>query len=923
MQRKSLLFGVPFFFFSFLFFSQKIFAQSTGSITGVVTDQQTGELLPGANILVEGTSNGTSTNANGRFLLNSIETGSKRLVISYLGYETQFRLVEIENNESIFVEIELVDNFVEMEGITVQGYRQGQARALNQQKTAANIKNIIAADLIGRFPDQNAAEALRRVPAVSVQRDQGEARYVQIRGTNPNLSNISINGEQIPSPEGDVRYAALDMIPSDVLSSIEVTKAITPDMDGDAIGGSVNLNTLSAVRDEQLLEVTVAPGYNNQVQDRSPVGGLGSLTYGNRFNDGKLGLLVSGSYKNFNLASDNNEMEYDETELELVELRDYELNRERMGLVGSLDYQFNPNSKIYLNSAYNYFTDTEYRRLLAVETAAINREFKDRLEKQKIFSLSGGGNHAFSDRWEVDYMVSYSYADQNTPFDRNIIFEQAFEDAEEEELDIMEFDRSDPDYPQFRPTSDGAAVGAHAYNYGAFEFDEYEDSFETTTDENITARLNMKMNFSLGETFGFLKLGGLFRTKEKITKPNVKLFGYDGAPELTYSAVQGDFLDDDFLDNKYANGVGLNPDPEKLEDFFKNNGGNFEFEDEDSETDSQAETFDATEDTFAGYAMTNLRKGAFSGLIGARYEATSVDYNANQVEFDEEGDLVAITPTSGTNNYGFFLPMIHLTYEVNPLINLRAAWTNSFSKPNYFDLAPYRIIEREDEVIELGNPDLDATTSMNFDLMSEYYFNSVGIISAGVFYKDISDFIYISTFDFDEAGPYNGYEAVRPINGNEAELFGIELNLQQQLTFLPGFASGFGLYANYTYVWSEAELTSEDGDPRTISLPGQSENTANFALSYERSGFSGRVSVSYAGSFIDEIRDVAENDRIYDQHVHVDFSASQRLNQNFTFFVELINLTNEPLRYYNGVSSRPEQQEFYSFWGNAGIKFRL
>lgn len=923
MSRHLAIIAVPFFLIAALIYPRVTSAQSTGSVSGVVTDQKTDELLPGANIFVEGTSIGTSTNSQGRFTLNGVPAGEQTFVISYLGYSTLYETVEVESGDTEFIRVQLEDNFVEMEGITVQGFRQGQARALNLQKTAANIKNVVAADLIGRFPDQNAAEALRRVPAVSVQRDQGEARYVQIRGTNPNLSNISINGEQIPSPEGDVRYAALDMIPSDILSSIEVTKAITPDMDGDAIGGSVNLNTLTAARDEQVFEVTVAPGYNNLVEDRSPFGGLGAMTYGNRFNDGKLGFLVSGSYKNFNLASNNNEMEYDDTELELVELRDYELNRERLGFVGSVDYQFTPNSKIYLNSAYNYFTDTEYRRLMAVEVDVIEREFKDRLEKQKIFSLSGGGNHAFANRWEVDYMASYSYADQNTPFDRNIVFEQVFEDEEEEEIEIMEFSRNDPDYPQFSPTSEGAAVGADPYNYSAFEFDEYEESFETTTDENITARLNMKMNYTLGESFGYLKFGGLFRSKEKDTRPNVRLFGYDGEPELTYSAVQGDFLDENFLDNKYSNGVGLNPDPEKLENFFEDNRSNFEFEDEDSEVDSRGETFNATEDTFAGYVMTNLRKGSFSTLFGARYEATSVDYNANQVEFDDEGDLIGITPTNGTNDYSFLLPMIHLTYEVSPLVNLRAAWTNSFAKPNYFDLAPYRIIEREDEVIELGNPDLDATTSMNFDLMGEYYFSSVGIISAGIFYKQISDFIYISTFDFDEAGPYNGYEAVRPINGNDADLFGFELNLQQQLTFLPGFLSGFGLYANYTYAWSEAELTSEDGDPRTISLPGQSENTANFALSYERSGFSGRVSVSYAGSFIDEIRDLAANDRIYDEHVQVDFSASQRINENFTVFVELINLTNEPLRYYNGVSSRPEQQEFYSFWGNAGIKFRL
>ncbi|MEQ8525336.1 TonB-dependent receptor [Gracilimonas sp.] len=896
-------------------------AQSAATISGTITDQKTGDLLPGASILVEGTSIGTSTNADGKYTLNSVPAGNQTLRISYLGFETLEEEVSVEAGQNLTLNIELTDNFIEMDGITVQGIRQGQARALNQQRTAANIKNVVASDLIGRFPDQNVADALRRVPAVSVQRDQGEARYVQIRGTNPNLSNISINGEQIPSPEGDVRYAALDMIPSDVLSSIEVTKAITPDMDGDAIGGSVNLNTLAASRAGKTLKVTLAPGYNNQNQDLSPFGGIAAMTYGDRVSDGKFGFLVSGSYQNANRASNNNEMEYGDGELETLELRDYELNRERAGLVTSLDYQFNNQSKVFLNTAFNYFTDTEYRRAFIAEADVMAREFKDRLEKQKIFSLSGGGQHALSDKWEIDYMASYSYADQYTPYDRNVVFEQAYEDPiTEEDIEFVTFDDADPDYPQFGVNTAGTVFGAGAYSYGNFEFDEFEQSSESTSDQNFTTRLNLKMNYNLGTIAGDLKFGGLFRTKEKITTPRVRLYDYDG--DFLYSDVQGDFEDDDFLDNNYQNGIGLFPDPDLLKAFYRDNRSSFELEDEDSMADSESETYNANEDTYAGYLMTNLRRDKLSGLVGFRYEFTSVDYNANLVEFDANGDLLPITSTSGTNDYNFFLPMVHLTYSVNPLVNIRAAWTNSFAKPNYFDLAPYRIVSREDEEIELGNPGLDATTSMNLDLMAEYYFNSVGVLSAGVFYKDIRDFIYIRNYEF-SGGQYDGYEATQPVNGNNADLVGFELNLQQQLTFLPGFLSGLGVYGNYTYSWSEAELINSDGETRTVSLPGQAENTGNFALSYERSGFSGRVSLSYAGAFIDELRDEEGNDRIYDEHIQVDLSASQRINKNFTVFLELINLTNEPLRYYNGVSSRPEQQEFYSFWGNLGVKFEL
>ncbi len=905
----------------FALLSVQTMAQNTGTIYGVIKDVDTGETLPGANVVIKGTSYGTSTDRNGRYTLREIPAAEQIVSVTYLGFNPQELTVQVEAGASVELNVDLSENFYELEGVRVQANLQGQARALNQQKTAPNIKNVVAADLIGRFPDANAAEALRRVPAITVQRDQGAARYIQIRGTAPNLSNVSINGEQIPSPEGDVRFVAMDMIPSDVLSSIEVSKAITPDMDGDAIGGAVNLNTISGVSG-RTLRATFAGNYNDQPQDFSPFGGNFALAYGDRALDNKLGYFFSGSATRFNRASDNNEMEYDDRDIDELQLRDYELTRDRYGLTSSLDYRFNPTSKVFVNGMFTYFSDNEVRRLLAVQTDAFARELKDRFEEQKIFSLSGGGEHQVGTGFVVDYLVSYSYADQNTPKDREIVFEQEVEDVNGDAIDLITFSNTDPDYPQFNLTPEAQAAGAGAYNYGQFEFNEYSESTEITRDQNFTTRLNLKKFYTIGDDVaGELKFGGLYRTKSKETTPTVNIYGYDG--DLLYSDVQSSFNDSDFLFNEYPQGIGLFPGTDAIENFFNANRANFEFEDEDSEVDTESERFDATENTYAGYVMTELRKNQLSGIIGFRYEYTDIEYNARRVEFDANGDLLPITNTEGTNDFGFFLPMVHLTYAASPFTNIRFAWTNTYARPNYFDLAPYTLINREDDEVELGNPGLDPTTSMNFDLLGEYYFSSVGVISAGVFYKDIENFIYERQFQIAGGGPFDGFDAVQPVNGEDAFVLGFEFNLQQQLTFLPGALDGFGIYANYTYTYSEADVFNSDGDIRTVTMPGQAENIGNFALSYEKFGFSGRVALAYAGSFVEEVRDQSFDDRIYDEHLQLDVSASQFITPNIQIFAEVNNLTNRPQRAFNGVSSRPEQQEFYSFWSTVGVKIRF
>jgi outer membrane receptor for Fe3+-dicitrate len=303
-----------------------------GIIKGRITDQKSKEPLTGATVAVTGTNNAAATNLSGEYQFY-VNSGTVNLTVRYLGYKDTTLSVSLNSNELKVVNIAMSGRQRNLDNVVITGYTQGQAKALNQQKNADNIKNIIAADQIGRFPDPNAAEALQRVPGVNIERDQGEGRYVSVRGLAPQFTNTSINGEQIPSPEADVRFVALDAIPSDQLASIEVSKALTPDMDGDAIGGSINLITRTAQSRKADVSGSFGGGYNNLMGKPNL---QGQLQYGQRFGkDEKLGLLFNGNYYHNDLGSDNVERAVEDNELEL---RDYSLTRTRLGLSSSLDY---------------------------------------------------------------------------------------------------------------------------------------------------------------------------------------------------------------------------------------------------------------------------------------------------------------------------------------------------------------------------------------------------------------------------------------------------------------------------------------------------------------------------------------------------------------------------------------------------------
>ena len=904
---------------------------SMAVIRGVVTASENGFPLPGANIIIQETFQGAATNRDGQYSLPRVKPGTYTLVASYIGYESQS--IEVTVDESTASEVNFSLSLLPIQGneILILGVRaEGQAKALTQQKNAPNITNIVAYDQIGRFPDASAPDALQRVPGIGVQRDQGEGRFIQIRGGAPQLTTVMFNGERIPSPEGDVRQIALDAIPVEILESIEVSKAITPDMDADAIGGAVNLVTRRAPA-RQLFSVDFGGGYGSIREQGSA---KSSLNYGNRVANGKFGYLINGSFNRRNFGSDNIEPEYDfgdddlplggDDELEELQIRYYDVLRQRIGINTVFDYEFSDQSSIYLRGLFAGLQDTEQRHRLRnkVGDDELGYEHKNRTEHLNTFGVTLGGEQSTQGGMTIDYHVGYTRSQEDTPEDVEVAWEQG----------DVSFDPviNDPDNIRANPL-DGALQ-----NTSGFEFDAVEPSESNTTNDDYVGAINFNLPYDFGSSVGHLKFGAKYRFKDKQQDVTERAFELtDDASGILLGegngvSFTGRYDADDFDAGNYPLPPIITGNEEVL-DFVDNFGSSLELDD-GALLEGNLEDFEATEQTLAAYVMTELNLSPkFMILPGIRWEQTNVEsvgFQSVVTEENDEGDLATdledIQRVEEENDYGYLFPMLHLRYKATPQTNIRAALTTALARPNFFDLAPYEI--RDDDELVLGNPNLDPSRSLNLDFFLEHYTSSIGVISGGVFYKQIED--PIVTFREENEVMVDGeafdLTQFQSRNGDSGYIWGIELALQQQFRFLPGALSGLGVYANYTYTESEAKLS----DGSTNVFPGQAKHIFNLALSYERGGFSGQVSLNHTGEFLDEfagdgVSANRANDIFVQERWGLDISASYQFTSGVSTFVELLNLLNEPLEVYQGSHLRPIQREFYRPWGWIGVKYSM
>lgn len=940
--------------FMYLLFTLFISAQE-GNIQGTISDEN-GIYVPGANVIISDLSKGAISDFDGRFTFVGIPEGSYILSISYLGYADVEQQVEVTTGETTAVLITMVPKSLELDGVVVTSYGlSGQSRALNTQKTNLNITNVVSTDQIGKFPDANIGDAVKRIPGITMQVDQGEARNIIVRGLSPQLNSVTLNGSRIPSAEGDNRNVQMDLIPSDMIQTIEVNKAVTPDMDADALGGSVNLITRTAPQGFRL-SANIGSGINF-ITDKAILNG--SLLVGDRSKNGKFGWMLAGSLNDNDFGSHDIEAEWtdefefytgvddgegepilDEVDVDpfvnVFEMRTYLVQRIRRSFSANFDYQFDANNNVFLKTMYNWRDDRENRFRLEHEIldgedieaddftitngvptrfpVEVKRQTKGgidndrnknrRLEDQRMQNYSLGGNHLFGNL-KMDWMASYAKASEERLDERYAEYESEY---------IINNDVSDSEFPLFT-----SADATDANDLGNFEFGEITNENQYTEEEDLNVFLNFELPADFfGNGDGIIKFGARGRFKSKLRDND--FFEFDLEDDFPTLA---DVPTKDYTDENYVAGsqyeAGLFASEEWLGGLNLNTGG------ESVPDEFLRANFDVEENVWAGYAMTNQKLSDKLGvLIGLRVENTNIKATGNQIE-DEEDVIGEITEESSYTNV---LPGVHFKYDLSNQTILRFAWTNTLARPNYADLVPTLDVVFGDEEIYVGNPDLDPTTSMNFDLMAEHYFESVGLLSGGLFYKDINDFIYVfqgETSDDSFGAGTTGFDVYQPLNGDSASIFGVEIAFQRQLDFLPGFAKNFSLYLNYTYLSSNADgIRNEDGDERTdLDLPNTAPNMFNGSVGYTDKKFSARLSGNFSDSYIDEIGGNAFEDRYYDQQFFMDFNASFAINDNLRIYADLNNITNQPLRYFQGVRERTMQAEFYERRLTFGLKYDI
>jgi TonB-dependent receptor len=872
----------------------------SGVVEGRVVDAANGSPLPGATVIATGTAAQTSSDRDGVFRLSGVPAGDRTVVVTYLGRKDEIVETKVVAGATARLEVKMsMVAFEESVTVTAEALiLESQERALNVQKAAANITNVVSADQIGSFPDRNAAETTQRIPSVSITKDQGEGRYVNIRGTEPRLNAMMIDGQRIPSPDPLIRQVAVDVVPSELLQSIEVSKALTPDMDGDSIGGSVNL-VMKQAPEKLRLFGSIGGGYNELLSSFQQ--NNYSFTAGRRFNGSKMGIIASASGSGTNRGNQDMEVVYTPT-LTLNELnpRWYQVKRRRVGFTGAFDVKPNTNTAYTVRAVFNRFIDDHENRQrvrYAVANRRIDHELRDRTHIERISSLSFTGQHIIRGSTTFDYQLLGAYSDQRDPLTTTTVFRHTNVNF----APNVTATSIDPDNVQANPQNELLA------NYN-FNSQLRAVNFSLDRDVVVSANLRRPLRNSAGST-SLLKVGFKYRDKTKGRDRN----------EITYTTAStlklANFLETGFDLPPYLDGR-YDLTPYTSQSAVDQILGLATFTGVVNHA-RDAENFDGTEKMVAGYAMAEIYAGQKLLLLpGLRYEHTSDDFLGRSIRFAPgTGAWLGSDPVQAKTSYGVPMPAFHLRYAVEPNTNLRFAVTRSLARPNYSDAIPTRSQDDNALTVVVGNPDLRPTTAWNVDGLVEHYFKSVGVISAGVFFKNLNDYIYTFTLQQQINGVQ--YQVTQPLNGDSASVRGLEVALQNQLRFLPSPFNGIGIYANYTFSDSTAHFPQHAGDS---TLPGQSRHVGNLAASYEKRGFSGRVSMNFHGSYIDVVGADNTQDRFYDTNQQLDIAATQKLTKNLRVYVNLLNLNDSLLRYYQSVPERVLQEEHYHWWSEFGIR---
>ncbi len=897
-----------------------------GTLTGSVVDGQ-GGVLQGAKVVLDLNGATALSDGTGQFAIIGLAPGEYSVSVTYAGFSMYVQKVNITSGQSTRVAAALVVAPNKQEVKVYAGREGGELEAVNRTVNADNIINVLPADVITSLPNANVADAIGRLPSVTLERDEGEGKYVQVRGTEPRLTNTTIDGVNIASAE-TVRQVKLDIIPADLVESVQINKTLQANMEGDGIGGTVDLRTKSA-GDRPTVYLDSNGGYTPIIGGRPAYQFDGTL--GKRFMDKKLGILFGGSY-DWN-GRGINDVEPGAFYLGGYDERDYQYYRSRTGFAGTIDYRINDGSSVYLKGLYSLFHnygnrwdynlgtsfDANYQPVAGSGSASFGAEI--RRPVQDLGSLQLGGHHLVQRallNWDVESSVGRTQ-------------DNGYSDAGFSNGNAYSFsaDASNPLIPKLK-----ALNGANVYDPTQYYLSTLRVNNYYNPEVDLGFGGSLGTSYSVGGHASTIEVGGRLRNAHKFANqgtsysvPTASLANPND-PSLSLTNFQNSFSDPNYYGGKYTWGpaadydkirmVPTSPIPAAL--LTKRN------------TNQTGQNFNFVEKVLAGYVMDTINFDKFRIVAGLRFEET------NQ---RDGGTTAPGAPNIARNgSYLDVLPSVSFRYGFTPMTGLRLVYGRGVSRPNFSDLVSFASIAPGGvrTTSSIGNPNLKAEHADNVDLLYEQSLKPVGLLQAGVFYKHLADPIVPVQTNVGTVGSPNIQS--QPQNTGSAYVYGFEIAFQQHFTNLPGLLSGAGLSANYGYSASKAMGLAPLGRSDEPALLRQAPHTWNISPTYDKRGLSTRLGLSYnaanifsygysdsnAGKFDPTSGnggDIAgpNGDTYFYSHLQIDLQGSYKLPKGFTVMAYGLNLNNEVFGFYNGSPNNPIQREFYKPTFGGGIRW--
>lgn len=917
-------------------------ANEYGTIYGEIRDAETNEVLPGASVIIKGSLTGITSDVDGRYTLRRVPSGSVTLEIIYMGYAKKEIQLTLEPDQRLEVNVLLDAVFIQGAEIIIQAQQRGQSRALTQQRQSANIRTVVSAEQLDQFVDGTVSGALQRVAGMG-------HGGTNIRGVGAGSANITMDGQRMGST-GDDRSVDVSTISADMIDQIEVVKVITPDMDADALSGTININTRRPIGGQKTMNVRMGGGINTRYANRTGPSGRFSFSFGDSPADNfSYGFNIS--YLRSVDASEHVRTDWSWSNFPQIEGPSDILTSFRSGL--SLDprdrisagaqftFQSTSRTTFYVMTNVNYekrlqelhetrwsfeefFSPLETRGFEDVGRAG-DMSYQANLNESDInqYTARVGARHLF-DRFELEYKLGWGYGkssiDRYRPLYGTL---KAFENT-------LNFDNG-RGYPiiEVLPSS---LIKQYPVKSDFFNRNNEEASWDFHQNSDYTVSYDINIPYRLGS----FKFGssGIYSKTDGISERY--LLRYQRQLYLNFF--------DDYLGESYNVFDRLHEtyrlpflvDVHRMRDFNRTYRPHYNLDLEALAITAGLSFYDAREYTLATYGMTTINLSKFKILGGIRVEYTDSKYIGRAGVISEEEKFRGAVDTVGVNNYLHLFPNAQLIYALDNMTNLRLAYSRSIGRPNLKQLSPNVIWDYSSRRITEGNSNLNPMISNNVDFLFEHYFMNVGQFTVGVFYKFLRDFIFnydeiISPDGIDGQGLYALWRRTTLRNAETADVYGLELTWQQNLSFLPGFLGNLGVYSNYSYSMSEADIKRPEGPVR---LQGQREHVVNAGVSYTQARFSGQLSYAWGSPSISAYGNLdfapsifGDSKRVYmDQYRdalnNLSMTMQYRLTESFRIWADADNLMNNiNVDYVYNQSSYPTVQTLRGRTFNLGLRY--